>query len=410
MKASDGRLFFGGPNGFNIIDPGLLRPDSLTTEVVLSGIQVNNKPYIQKGELPAYLREELVLEHNENRFSLSFSTLNYTNVSQVKYKYRLSEHRNRWNPFRAAPADTNWTDNGTVNEVTFPLQNWGDYTFEVLATNSEGVWGEQGLSLPITIKTPWYAQGWFRGLIALSIMGVIVGGLLLRMRVERREAEFQLETERMQSDYQLGIERLRLKIAQGLHDDVGASLATIAMQLSMMKSRLELSEKEKERIRKLGAMVRRTGQTVRETGWVINTKHDDLFNLVNQMRELALLMLDGQREYAFTQSPTPMPNLQLEMDFKQNVYYLFKEALNNANKYSEASHVDIDVTLQENVLTVHVADNGVGFDMAQIKEGSGLGNMKARAAEIGATYVMDSTPGQGTTITLTAPVQEIAIT
>ena len=71
MKASDGRLFFGGSNGFNIIYPERLPTDTLGSKIVLKDIQVNNKPYIKSGELPAHLRENLVLEHDENRFSLA---------------------------------------------------------------------------------------------------------------------------------------------------------------------------------------------------------------------------------------------------------------------------------------------------------------------------------------------------
>ena len=430
MKASNGKLFFGGDGGFNIVDPALIQPDTLAPTIVLDEILVNNNKY-EEGPAP-YLRDNLVLEHYENKFSLSFTSLNFTNVSQNKYKYRLTKTSNKWNPFKPVNVDTSWTDLDTENEVTFPLQGYGEYTFEVLGTNSDGVWGTQGLDLPIIIKTPWYAKIWFRGLIGLSILGIIVGGLLLRMRGERREAalkleterqeaeflleterkesEFRLKAERMQSDYQLGIERLRLKIAQGLHDDVGASLATIAMQLSMMKSRLQVTEKEKERIRKLGAMVRETGQVVRDTEWVINTKHDSLLNLVNQMREQALLMLDDDdREHTFNQAPSPMPELQLDMDFKQNVYFLFKEALNNANKYSEATRFLINVSYEHDILTVQVEDNGKGFDKENVKEGSGLGNMKDRAAEMGGSYDIQSTPGKGTVVTLKAPVVEYKI-
>ena len=125
------------------------------------------------------------------------------------------------------------------------------------------------------------------------------------------------------------------------------------------------------------------------------------------MREQALLMLDDdQREYTFKQSPNPMPDVNLDMDFKQNVYFLFKEALNNANKYSEATLFNIEVGLDQNVLTVKVEDNGKGFDMNNIKEGSGLGNMKDRAEEMGGTYEIHSTPGVGTSIVLTTPIAE----
>ena len=406
MKASNGKLFFGGYSGFNIVDPSLFKPDSIAPKIVLDKILVNNNPYQKEGEPAPYLRDNLILEHYENKFSLSFTSLNFTNVSKNKYKYRLSKTKNKWDPFQATTVDTSWTFLDTENEVTFPLQTYGDYLFEVLGTNSDGVWGTEGLSLPITIKTPWYAQTWFRGLIVLSIIGVIVGGFMLRIREERREAAFLLKTERIQSNHRLRVERIRLDIARDLHDNAGANLATIGLHLSMLKKQLQFSAKEEARMHKLNRLVRQTGQAIRETGWIINARYDNLHNLVNQMSDLASLMLEGQREFKFRQSPNPMPDLQMEMDYKQNVYYLFKEALNNANKYSEAANICIDVTYENEILSLQIKDNGVGFDMEHVKEGSGLQNMLTRAKEINGSYQIQSEPGKGTTIRVSAPLTE----
>lgn len=417
MKASNGKLFFGGDNGFNIVDPSLFKPDSIAPKIVLDEILVNNMPYKKEGEPAPYMRDNLVLEHYENKFSLSFTSLNFTNVSQNKYKYRLSKTKNKWDPFQATTVDTSWTFLDTENEVSFPLQSYGDYIFEVLGTNSDGVWGTKGLSLPIIIKTPWYAQTWFRGLIVLSIIGIIVGGFMLRIREERRESayileserkesEFRLQTERMQSNHRLRVERIRLDIARDLHDNAGANLATIGLHLSMLKKRLQFSEKEESRMLKLNRLVRQTGQAIRETGWIINSGNDNLHNLVNQMSDLASLMQDGQIEFKFTQSPNPMPDLQLEMNYKQNVYYLFKEALNNANKYSEATNICIDVTYKNDGLSLQIKDNGIGFDMETVREGSGLQNMLSRAKEINGSYQIQSEPGKGTTICVSAPLPE----
>ena len=72
----------------------------------------------------------------------------------------------------------------------------------------------------------------------LSIVGIIVGVLLAR-------TNYLVSMERLRAEHQLGIERLRVKIAQGLHDDVGANLATIVMKLGMMKSRLKVPDEGK---------------------------------------------------------------------------------------------------------------------------------------------------------------------
>ena len=122
------------------------------------------------------------------------------------------------------------------------------------------------------------------------------------------------------------------------------------------------------------------------------------------MREVAYQMLDENIRHTFRQSPSPMPEIKVDMEFKQNFYLLYKEALNNANKYSEASNIEIEVSFEEPLLSLRIEDNGKGFDVQNIKEGSGLGNMKSRAHEINGTYTLQSEPGKGTQITLSAPV------
>ena len=397
MKMSDGRLFFGGSNGFNIIHPERINDDAPESTILLNQLLVNNLPFDQPEQGPTFLVEELEFEHYENRLHLSFATLDYTNLGYDKYRYRLMSNSNLGG-FSSTYLDTNWIDLGIDNFVGFQALPFGEYQLQVTSLNKNGQWNHDGLYLAIKIKTPWYAQWWFRGLLFFGIIGVVTGVLLLRTR-------YLLNIERMKTDALLGIERMRVKIAQGLHDDVGANMATIAMRLGMMSNKSDLPDEDRKKMKELSTMVRQTGQTIRETGWIINVKYDDLRKLVNQMRELAYVMLDSQIKHTFNEDPNPMPEDRIDMEFKQNFYLLYKEALNNASKYSQASKIHISIHYKNDTLLLGVADDGIGFCKDKIKEGSGLGNMSSRAQEMGGILKIDSKPGVGTTITLEAPIQ-----
>jgi signal transduction histidine kinase len=92
------------------------------------------------------------------------------------------------------------------------------------------------------------------------------------------------------------------------------------------------------------------------------------------------------------------------MEVRKNLYLIFKEATNNMVKYAEADKAKFAISGEKNNLTMMIRDNGKGFEVGKSTEGNGLKNMKKRAEEIGAKLVIDSFPGNGTTIHLSVAV------
>jgi signal transduction histidine kinase len=86
------------------------------------------------------------------------------------------------------------------------------------------------------------------------------------------------------------------------------------------------------------------------------------------------------------------------MQVRKNLYLIFKEAINNLVKYAGADRAFFSIHGTKNSLTMLIRDNGKGFDVNQPSDGNGLKNMKKRAEEIGATLLIESGKGQGTTI------------
>jgi signal transduction histidine kinase len=109
--------------------------------------------------------------------------------------------------------------------------------------------------------------------------------------------------------------------------------------------------------------------------------------------------------------PVQLPQQELSSGIRHNLLLAFKEALNNAAKYAQASEVRIALTADDDGLELVVADNGKGFVMDEKRAGAsglatdrpvpgkGLGNLRSRLQEIGGNCDLTSHPGQGTTIT-----------
>ncbi len=95
---------------------------------------------------------------------------------------------------------------------------------------------------------------------------------------------------------------------------------------------------------------------------------------------------------------------RLDMTQRKNLYLIFKEAVNNAVKYSGCANLRVELLRDRYTIVLRVKDDGSGFDATatngSVGGGNGLGNMRNRAAEIPGTLSITSTLGQGTTVEL----------
>jgi signal transduction histidine kinase len=94
------------------------------------------------------------------------------------------------------------------------------------------------------------------------------------------------------------------------------------------------------------------------------------------------------------------------MNYRQNLYLIFKEALHNALRHGQCREIELDVAVRGKRLDVTLRDDGRGFDPTQVgEEGDGLANMQRRAAAIGGRLVLESVPGGGTTVRFLGPLR-----
>jgi signal transduction histidine kinase len=127
-----------------------------------------------------------------------------------------------------------------------------------------------------------------------------------------------------------------------------------------------------------------------------------LSDLVARLQETTRVML-ATVAHTFEQSGD-FRSANLSLVFRRNVPPLFKETLHNLLKHSRATQVRISVRRLEKQFEFRVQDNGVGFNPGAKSSGNGLKNLKRRAQEIGGHLEIESSPGGGTTIMLTAPI------
>jgi signal transduction histidine kinase len=127
-----------------------------------------------------------------------------------------------------------------------------------------------------------------------------------------------------------------------------------------------------------------------------------LSSLMDAMRQSAETLLKGTRwnfECDEDMQDTPTASL----DFHRQVFLFFREALHNIQRHASATQVHVEVSWKAECFHLRIEDNGCGFDVATVKTGQGLANLRHRAGVIGGTLQVDSERGKGTRITLQAP-------
>jgi signal transduction histidine kinase len=196
------------------------------------------------------------------------------------------------------------------------------------------------------------------------------------------------------------IEKLRLRIAADLHDEVGSSLWSISL-LSRMLQKQDLQPEQKKDASEINRIAVQTANSIRDIVWFINPEYDTLQDLLLRMKDVAGTSLAGL-EVDFQQTQEN-PARKLPLNFRQNVFLMFKEILANIVKHSHATRVEIKVSETGQLWTMRISDNGRGFDPAQAHNGNGLKNLRRRAEKLGAKLEIVSEKGGGTRITIMVP-------
>jgi signal transduction histidine kinase len=194
----------------------------------------------------------------------------------------------------------------------------------------------------------------------------------------------------------------RLRISQELHDEVGATLSGIAMYSHLAKEQIKktqtgaienslniIQSNATEMVNKLNDIV-----------WLINPGQDSLQKLMQRLEDYAI-------QIAAVKNIRVKSNLNgynteniLPAQTRRNIYLLFKEAINNAVKYSEASMLELAIHQNSSLLEIKISDDGKGFDIDTIKMGNGLNNMQKRANELNADFNIYSEINEGCTISV----------
>jgi two-component system, NarL family, sensor histidine kinase UhpB len=205
-----------------------------------------------------------------------------------------------------------------------------------------------------------------------------------------------------QAKRQAEIEQVRNHIARDLHDDIGSTLSTIniisnlAMRENTNGNNLHLSRIAEQSTRIMESMT--------DMVWSINPINDSMEKVAVKMKVFASEILESKNiDFRFSGEES-LSGLLLDAEKRKNLFLIFKESVNNAAKYSEATEVAIALKKSAGKLMMTISDNGRGFDNGVINHGNGLKNMESRAKIMQSKFKLTSVIGTGTRIEVEVPI------
>lgn len=199
-------------------------------------------------------------------------------------------------------------------------------------------------------------------------------------------------------------ESLRKKISRDLHDEIGSTLSTIAIS-----SRIALAQNDDKaavnyQLQKIMGNTGRTMESMNDIIWSINPKNDNWESLLTHMRQFAAELCEPLNINFYLDADIDDMNGRLGPEKRQHIYLIYKEALNNAVKYSACSMIHIQLSIKNQLIQMSIKDNGKGFEKLNHREGNGLQNMEERALQLKGKININSTLQQGTRVMLQCPL------
>jgi signal transduction histidine kinase/ligand-binding sensor domain-containing protein len=377
MRTPDNHLWFGTTFGGMEVVPEKASDSTASPAVLVEDLLVRGKSVLPSPAVPT----PLSLPPQPGPIQIRYTLPELGTPEQVRFRYRL-----------LGLNDDSWSSSDPQRIATFTNLPPGNYTFEVAATNPLASTQPKAASLSFSVSAAWWETLWFRFISALAAALAIAALVSLAVRRRMRARIRRLEQEH-------ALERERARIARDMHDELGARITQIMLINEAAR------QQPQPDFDQISEAIQSVSSTLDQIVWTTNPRNDTLEGLVDYVVEFAEEYLAPAGIELLLELPADIPDRSVSSDRRHQMLLVVKEALNNIVKHARASQVRLRIALQENELQIVLTDNGAGFQFEDVSHTSnGLANMRHRMESIGGKARIETQPGNGTTITLTARI------
>lgn len=431
LKASDGKFYFGGVQGFNAFYPDSIRNFSGNANVVLTGFQIFNEDVPLHGKKTPLTKDitytrNLTLAYRQSMFSFEYAALDYVAPKKTLYAYKMDGY------------DKDWNVVGHQRKATYTNLPPGHYTFRVKATDDNGNWDDTAAQIGVTIRPPFYRTN-----LAYAIyMILVIGGiwLLRRIEMQRIRRKNQINMERRRNREEQEFYRQKVDFFTAMAHEIRTPLSLIIAPLEKLlasggwnpsvRKQLEVMDENSGRLLKLTNQLldfRRMESDVYEI-------HPEKIELVSFVQSLfsRFSSISFQKSIKFS-IRTSVPQLEVQAD-PEALTKILSNLLFNAFKFTRTSvelsiNDPVEDTGGESFFSVSVLDDGIGIPKEEIPHifrkfyqvssgnheysnlggnGIGLSLAKALTEKHGGKLLVQSTEGVRTLFTIVIPFDTVA--
>lgn len=321
------------------------------------------------------------LPTDRNHVTFTFNRVDKRYPKSVKFRYFLENFDKAW----SLPSST--------GEVTYGNLPPGDYIFRVMATDDRGSWSDDRIAYSFRVQSPFYLQATFLIGLFIVIAGIITLILYIRVRQRIRKA---IQHERIRTKEQ---ESLRKEIARDFHDEMGNQLTRIINYVSLLKLNGQSGYSHEELYGKVETSAKYLYSGTRDFIWSIDPVNDELCKLFIYIRDFGEKLFE-EKGIQFRAFNDIKEKLKLPYGFSREANLIFKEAMTNAFKYSEAENVTLSLSKRDENFELIFDDDGKGFYIGDVENSNGLKNIRERADKINAVLRINAEENKGVRITL----------
>ncbi len=399
VASSEGQLWIPMQSGMAVIQTSGLTDDTKAPPIVIERVTVDGRtvaryePTEGDGTLgiprvpgSGGKSRPVRLRPGYRQVQFEFTAPSFAAPGNVGFKYRLQGLDPSW-----VAAD----ERRIASYVHIPP---GDYRFEVAACSEAGIWSEVPAGIAIIAEPYLWQTTWFQTVAPVSAIGLVAAGFLVATKRRHRYQLERLELERT-------MERERARIAQDLHDDLGAGLTQISLNTALAQNPAVTPDTAGGLLEEIDQRARELVAALDEIVWAVNPRNDTVPALGRYLCQFAQSCLQPAGIACRLEVAPGLPDTPVVAEQRHHLFLAFKEALHNAIRHSGASELRLEIAARDRTLSVTIADNGRGFTQGSISEGAdGLGNMRERMSRLGGRCVVVTAPGQGTTVTFQLPL------
>ncbi len=322
----DGRLVFTNNQNFLVFDPLKMVQSRVPPNTSITDFRIGNEPV----SIDSIMRlKRIVLPYDKNSIVIEFSALNYLKEQKLHYHYQLEG------------LETEMQEADANAQAIYSYLPPGDYTFNVMAENADGITSKDITSIQISVRAPFWRTWWFYALLLLAIAIVL----------------YWLERERIKKFMEL--QQVRTQIAGNLHKELDTTLNNISMLSEMAKMKADKDiTRSKEYIDQINEKSRKMIVVMDDMFWSIDPVNDSMEMTLLRMNEFVSAMRNRHGAIIEMVVDENVQGINLDMKSRYEFYVIFRRALRSIAKSSMANQILVNIDYDKSALSLKIQSNG----------------------------------------------------